>query len=392
MKKTHDITLPVELIKNIISYNTKPFYKLKEFVPVYELSRRHLSLNPRAINFLLDNSEMIDWTNITFNYNCYDIIKNNKYKLSVQSYKNLCMNTNPEVMPILQEMVERDIRKINFPTLLTNPSALNIIADNMHNIDGYYLDILVNNPNPDLVYILEKYIDNDMIYLANVASRPEFAYLLEHKVDTFDAFTWSEVSKNPKLVHLLEERPDKIDWNNICTNKNARHIIENNLDKVNWQILCEQDFCLDIIERNLDKLNENSWFELSRNKYAISIIERNLDKINFTELSHNISGSKLIDKCLEIANQEEKREIINRVSWETICHITTDLDFLEKYNRYIDYNYLARNKNAGPIIEKYIDNFEPEDFSLLSSNPCIFDFDKINYTRLITSKLVQLPL
>ena len=45
--------------------------------------------------------------------------------------------------------------------------------------------------------------------------------------------SWSNLSRNPNAIHILEQNKDKIDWFQISRNPNAIQLLEQNLDKIN---------------------------------------------------------------------------------------------------------------------------------------------------------------
>jgi len=49
-----------------------------------------------------------------------------------------------------------------------------------------------------------------------------------------DKINWSNLSRNPNAIHLLEQNIDKIDWYNLSENPNAIHLLEQNMDKIDW--------------------------------------------------------------------------------------------------------------------------------------------------------------
>ena len=65
------------------------------------------------------------------------------------------------------------------------------------------------------------------------------SYLVKPKMKLLDwipldKINWSNLSRNPNAIHLLEQNIDKIDWYNLSENPNAIHLLEQNMDKIDW--------------------------------------------------------------------------------------------------------------------------------------------------------------
>ena len=52
-----------------------------------------------------------------------------------------------------------------------------------------------------------------------------------------DKMDWYILSRNPNVIHLLENNMDKIDWNGLSNNPNAMQLLEKNMDKIDWYAL-----------------------------------------------------------------------------------------------------------------------------------------------------------
>ena len=55
--------------------------------------------------------------------------------------------------------------------------------------------------------------------------------------DHIDKVDWTQLSRNPNAIHILEQNLDKVDWTELSGNPNAIHILEQNLDKVDWNTI-----------------------------------------------------------------------------------------------------------------------------------------------------------
>ena len=56
-------------------------------------------------------------------------------------------------------------------------------------------------------------------------------------IDSLSSYEWSNLSRNPNAISLLEQNLDKIDWWSLSENPNAKSILECNLDKIDWEQL-----------------------------------------------------------------------------------------------------------------------------------------------------------
>ncbi len=61
--------------------------------------------------------------------------------------------------------------------------------------------------------------------------------IYHHPFRNLNKVDWGSLSRNPDVVHILEQHLDKVDWDMLSINPNAIHLLEQNLDKVNWSWL-----------------------------------------------------------------------------------------------------------------------------------------------------------
>jgi hypothetical protein len=71
-----------------------------------------------------------------------------------------------------------------------------------------------------LFSILERNMDK--IYWCWLSSNPNAISLLENNPDKI---YWNFLSRNPNAIHFLEQNPDKIDWSSLSGNSNAIHLL-----------------------------------------------------------------------------------------------------------------------------------------------------------------------
>jgi hypothetical protein len=76
--------------------------------------------------------------------------------------------------------------------------------------------------------------------------------------------SWYSLSKNPNVIELLKENPDKIDWGCLLRNSNpeAFELLKQNPDKIEWRYLEKNKQCIELMKSYREKID---WGELSRN-------------------------------------------------------------------------------------------------------------------------------
>ena len=79
-----------------------------------------------------------------------------------------------------------------------------------------------------------------------------------------ESLDWTNLSRNPAAIRLLETNLDKVDWYQVSFNPEAIHILEANLDKVDWWFLFQNPAAIHLLEEKLDKIKVN-WILLSLN-------------------------------------------------------------------------------------------------------------------------------
>jgi hypothetical protein len=72
-----------------------------------------------------------------------------------------------------------------------------------------------------------------------------------------DKLDWSELSKNPNALKMLEENEDKIDWYKLLENPTVIQLIENEINKNN--------------DKSLNPFNK---YTLSTNSNAIHLLQK----------------------------------------------------------------------------------------------------------------------
>ena len=222
-------------------------------------------------------------------------------------------------------------------------------------------------------------------------------------VDWFpdDSFSWSELSKNPRAIRLLEKNLNRINWRILSSNPEAIHILEDNLGQIDWRELSSNSAAIYLLEKNPNKID---WYRLSSNPAAIYLLEKNPDKIVWRELSRNTNPDALIlfeknyfklmyfdwhNLCKNphvislIEMELRTTKIIDgfykwfcccypfntrcKIKWMSLCLNTnpTAIRILEENSDKINWSALSCNPAAIHILEN---NIEKINWSMLSSN------------------------
>ena len=70
------MNIPLDILKIVATYLTKPKMKLLDWIPLYKLNWDNLSRNPGAIHLLEQNMNKIDWLFLSKNPNIFEIDTN----------------------------------------------------------------------------------------------------------------------------------------------------------------------------------------------------------------------------------------------------------------------------------------------------------------------------
>jgi hypothetical protein len=99
------------------------------------------------------------------------------------------------------------------------------------------------------------------------------------------------------------------------------------LEKLDWSELSRNPKAIKVLEKNQDKIN---WSKLSKNSNAIELLEKNQDKIDWQQLSENPSIFELDYEAMKIANQMIYEELIKEVMKPSRVFKNTDYDYIEE--------------------------------------------------------------
>ena len=215
----------------------------------------------------------------------------------------------------------------------------------------------VNKP----VFKLKNWIPVSRLNWSQLSKNPNAINLLEQHPHLID---WKELSYNPNAIHLLEQNPEKIDWNALSQNPNAIHLLQANITKVKTSNLLFNPNALKLVMANANKriavkfIKEYKFYQHSL--YWNYCQKIPLEKINWRLLSANPFA---IDFLLE-----NKHEIL----WRIFSGNPNAVPFLEQHSHLIDWFRLSSNPNALHLLQA---NPEKIDWFQLSKNPSIFELD-----------------
>ena len=284
----------------------------------------YLSENPNAVHILEKYPDKIDWYFISGNPNAIHIIEKNIDKIN---WGPLSKNSN--AIHILKENIE----KINWSGLCSNKNEgiIPIFENNLDKLSNCYegeysggnnCQFFCVNPSPFIVSFLEKHPEK--IYWYTFYRNENSIPLFEKKIKEVENDSknnyfslrciLSDLSSNPKAIHILEKYPDKINWSRLSSNPNAIHILEKNPDKIDLRTLVSNPKAITLIEQRLSLLDKNDWWYLSANPNAIDILEKNLDKVSWYMLSGNSNAIRILEKNTDKVDWDEIAGNLNGLS------------------------------------------------------------------------------
>lgn len=301
---------------------------------------------------------------------------------------SLCQNPHPYLAVFLQE--NRD--KIDIVALSNNNSPELIpVLDAYVNDNQHYLGVVSRNPNA--ISIIEKYLKDPS------QVKPESIRGGRCLPQDRDLLDWYHLSENPNAIPLLEKHLDKIWLVRFARNPNAMSILEKNLDIVDWSSLSENPNAIPLLEKHIDKI---CWITLSKNPNAIPLLEKHLDKVDWINLSGNPNAIPILEKHLDKVDLKkvcamqhpDVLRIIetyppNRLYWSMLAANPYCLPLVEKHLDKIWWPEFCVNPNPNtiPMIEKNLDKLNAHAWSSLSTNPNAFHLlkkhqDKVDWSTI----------
>lgn len=341
-----------------------------------EIDWVQLSLNPKAIFLLKDNLDKIDWNKLSLNPSAGELLEQN---LHLINWKNL--SSNPGAIHLLRKYPQ----KIHWKQLSKNPEAIHLLEQNLEKINWCLL-----SGNPKAVQLLDKYFREQSIcqYLfkmPNILSFrdlilkyyhlieprlnleffeiPVFSFLIQQEKPNFlEKYIKSQLNLNskflelnPRAIHFIEKHLDRIDYFNLCKNTNAIHLIEEqDFMYLDMCLLSRKASAVPLLEKKKYRIN---WKSLSINTEASHLMKYNLDKIDWDDIAYNIGAIPLIEKNLHRLSTR---------GWRILSKNPEAVPILKKNIHKIDWSSLSLNPQAIDLLKNNIDKIE---WHTLSKNP-----------------------
>lgn len=239
------------------------------------VNKRHISTNPstKAIDFLIQNPQYIDWDYISYN-------RSSNIGLLFDKYK----------------------RSINWNMICFNESSSKFLSSNLDRINWY---ILSSNESDDAIDLMEEYPENVCYSALSHNKNPRAINLLK---DNLCRVNWVGLSSNPNALELLRENPDQIYWHELAYNPNpeALELMEENIENMNkhmmgnnpallpwlrdnleyvcWSSICQKAKTPEMFQFIRDHIQYADWVELSSNPYAGDLLKEFPNKITMEAL------------------------------------------------------------------------------------------------------------
>ena len=294
--------------------------------------------SPEAIALLQENIDKICWRRLADNPSAIPILEKHLDMLFLDdvSFRYLCINPNPDVIPLIEKILEQAPEKIDWAYLARNPNAMPIIKKN--------LDKIFDNQ-----YTFQNFLRDN--------THPEAIRIIEQNLDKIDDVSWHCLSHNSSAIPILEKNLDKyISWHTLIQYPNALHLIEKNLDKINPLYLLTYPHTIHLVDRieesRFRSLTELSWgFVCDRlternrpiQKKIMSYFEEYIDNLDFRRLSKVASAIRILERNLD------------KVDWYMMCQNPEAIHILEKNQDKIDWNSLSFNSEIFDYSYEYLE-------------------------------------
>lgn len=202
--------------------------------------------HPKLVDLLEENLDKINWGSLTQNYTnpkIYLFLKKHVDKLDHLSWKNICYNTNSDILYLLAE----NISKVCWVTLClnTNTDILNFVIQNSARLNYSCFLNLCSNSNTVAISFVKKNLNNfrqTMVrkVLVRLCQNPNPCVLdiINPYLHLFDFDCWSKLCLNPSgwIIPILEKNIDKLNWGNIYKNYDNKDMLTF-LSKYNHQFI-----------------------------------------------------------------------------------------------------------------------------------------------------------
>jgi hypothetical protein len=166
--------------------------------------------------------------------------------------------------------------KLDKENLLQNPSAIHLIMNFDENIikaDFTNEKRLLRNSNlmDFLIYKKDKYWVKKDNKWVNELSFIDLFKILFGNIDHL----WFTLSKNPSVIDILKEYPDKINWRGLSFNPAAIDLLKANPSKIYWDDLYDNIAATELLNDNPEfKEQWQYWCHLSMNPNAIRLLKQ----------------------------------------------------------------------------------------------------------------------
>ena len=251
------------------------------------------------------------------------------------SIRYLCLNPNPDVIPIIEKILVQAPEKIDWEYLARNPNAMPIIKKNLDKIfgnDSVFHNFLRDNTHPEAISIIEQ------------------------NMEKVDELSWHFLSQNLSALPILEKNQKHINWYHLMENPKSLHILERSLDKVNPLHLLLYPHTIHLVERieesRFHNLHELSWrnifdrmpaYNSPIQKKIIAFLEKYIDKLDFRSLSSKAIAIPILEKNLD------------KVNWYYLCRNPAAIHILEKNQDKIDWDSLSYNSEIFDYSYEYLE-------------------------------------
>lgn len=239
-------------------------YILRKGIPFDKLEKDTLSSNPNAIDFLLENPHLINWSNLSGNPKAIQLLEAKYKEEAILSKEELAsvprdnkidwraLSGNPEAAEIIKAQFKKEQLLVEDPTVLTtfthldwrvlssNPCAMDILSmyENRYKIDWVQLS---RNPNPEAEVLLRA-PENIQSVLWNPISLTRDAVDLQGKTAEQDDIGyvnskirgWSNLSLDPTAIKLLIKR---IAHEETLSKDELKKITR--INKINWNFITQ---------------------------------------------------------------------------------------------------------------------------------------------------------
>jgi hypothetical protein len=275
------------------------------------LIKRYLNCNPNAIDYLIDNKITLDYDMLASNPGAYSLLS--KRTFSSIDYNYLITNPHPSVYRIINEIHSHKSNVWLYQysdyceSLSRRYDVLKILSKDELNLYG-----ICRNRNPIVLnYILEHIDVLTLQHWTILSSNPTAIDIL---LDNIDKIDWYILAINPceKAIELLTIYKHKIDWSNLSSNYYAVDLLLENPDKIDWEEFSfnRNPKAIQYMKLHPNKLN---WYYISGNPAAIEILEENQHKICWTQFSTNPSIFQYNYQPMAIERTNQIREELLQV-------------------------------------------------------------------------------